>query len=419
MDDRLAAMVFLDEVLIPAHLVTPDLLPRLSSLFPPGLISDFKACDHFAAKVLQPLLIRYGVQVSNQLRYWFRADSVWQARSALSALTPLASDAIYDDLLYDGCSIVLGRPEEEAKSIVGSALRAWGKVRPELVENFLEDHHNLMNTNAACLNKATSFLESGRAQYFREQRRMLLAWNAQLGGSSHQPHPHTPHPQPGQSSTCPIEPPASSPSALEELIGGTMPIAQIASESSGGSRSGGTGNIETGSGSGHAPALTPSSYFLRSGSGFGERIERGAVEGDLRHGGYASSQGVSTRAVQRDVSGPHILPFSGIDVGTVGASVGSTVGSTVIATAGISAGTGSMAGGIDAGQSGGAGHDEVARTMGVSYGRITRRDSGARRRLRRQRPRSVSAGATGEGDIEEREEGQDDGSLDNSVGDGE
>lgn len=178
-DDRLAAMVFLDEVLIPSHQATPHLLPRLSSLFPPGLISDFKACDHFAAKVLQPLLIRYGAHVSHHLRLWFRADSVWQARAALSALTPLASDAIYDDLLYDGCAVVVARPEEEAKSIVGSALRAWGKVRPELVEAFLRNDHNLVNTNAPCLNKATSFLEPGRAQHFREQRRMLLAWNAQ------------------------------------------------------------------------------------------------------------------------------------------------------------------------------------------------------------------------------------------------
>lgn len=189
-DDRLAAMVFIDEVLIPAQLVTPDLLERLSTLFPPGLISDFKACDHFAAKVLQPLLIRYGSQVSDQLLHWFSATSVWQARAALSALTPLASDAIYDDLLVMGCGIVLSRSEEEAKSIVGSALRALGKVRPELVEAFLSDSKNLLNTNAACLNKATSFLEAGRAQHFREQRRMLIAWSSQMG-SSHSAIPCT------------------------------------------------------------------------------------------------------------------------------------------------------------------------------------------------------------------------------------
>lgn len=183
-DDRLAAMVFLDEVLIPSKVVTPELLPRLATLFPPRLISDFKACDHFAAKVLQPLLIRYGSQVSEQLRDWFSADSVWQARAAVSALTPLASDAIHDDLLFLGCTIVLARPEEEAKSIVGSALRALGKVRPELVESFLTNKTNLINTNAACLNKATQFLEGRRQVYFREQRRLLLALNSQIGASS-------------------------------------------------------------------------------------------------------------------------------------------------------------------------------------------------------------------------------------------
>lgn len=183
-DDRLAAMVFLDEVLIPNRIATPELLPRLATLFPPGLISDFKACDHFAAKVLQPLLIRYGSQVSEHLRNWFSSDSVWQARAALSALTPLASDAIYDELLFSGCAIVLSRSEEEAKSIVGSALRALGKVRPELVERFLSERSNLINTNAHCLNKATQVLDSHRQAYFREQRRLLLTWNAQLAAPS-------------------------------------------------------------------------------------------------------------------------------------------------------------------------------------------------------------------------------------------
>lgn len=178
-DDRLAAMVFIDEILIPAQAVTADHLDRFATLFPKELITDFKACDHFAAKVLQPLLIRYGSLVSGQLSNWFRAKSVWQARAALSALTPLASDAIHDELLISGCAIVLSRPEEEAKSIVGSALRALGKVRPELVEQFLNNGTNLMNTNAACLNKATSFLETGKAQHFREQRRMMLAWSPQ------------------------------------------------------------------------------------------------------------------------------------------------------------------------------------------------------------------------------------------------
>lgn len=225
-DDRLAAMVFLDEVLIPNFVVTPDLLPRLSTLFPPALISDFKACDHFAAKVLQPLLIRYGSQVSDHLRTWFTAESVWQARAALSALTPLASDAIHDELLFAGCKIVLERQEEEAKSIVGSALRALGKVRPELVESFLSDSHNLVHTNAACLNKATQFLEGRRQTHFREQRRLLLAWNSQMLAApmtcTLPPPPPPPTPQTAQ----PAQPaqPAQTPTSTTNAYHHHIPV---------------------------------------------------------------------------------------------------------------------------------------------------------------------------------------------------
>lgn len=213
-DDRLAAMVFIDEILISAGVITPDHLDRFATLFPPGLISDFKACDHFAAKVLQPLLIRFRSAVSEKLSHWFRAQSVWQARAALSALTPFASDAIHDELLLLGCAIVLARPEEEAKSIVGSALRALGRVHPELVENFLHAEQNLLNTNAASLNKATSFLGTGRAQYFRDQKRMLTTMSSQ-----HNPreYPTAPVPVPAPASV-PAPVPAPVPASASAVV---------------------------------------------------------------------------------------------------------------------------------------------------------------------------------------------------------
>lgn len=204
-DDRLAAMVFIDEILIGAGAITPIHLDRFATLFPPGYISDFKACDHFAAKVLQRLLIQFRSDVSEKLSDWFRAQSVWQARAALSALTPFASDAIHDELLLSGCSIVLARPEEEAKSIVGSALRALGRIHPELVENFLNTEPNLVNTNAACLNKATSFLGPGRAQHFREQKRMLTTMTSQQSLADHSER-HSTVPVPGSAPGLPLAP---------------------------------------------------------------------------------------------------------------------------------------------------------------------------------------------------------------------
>lgn len=174
-DDQLAGIVFLDEILIPNSIVTYSSLLDFERLFASGYITNFKVSDHFSAKVLQPLIIRYGNHVTETLAKWFDAPSVWLARSALGSLVPFANDAIYDELILTGCDKLVRRPEDDAKSVVGSALKALAKRDFQTVENFLADDVHLACINAAGLTKACEPLPTGdlRPRQLRSKRRLL------------------------------------------------------------------------------------------------------------------------------------------------------------------------------------------------------------------------------------------------------
>lgn len=174
LEDQLASILYLDEVLIQSDRVTPDTLQYFERLFQRHHITNFKISDYFSAKVLQPMIIRYKDQVPQLLQNWFDAPSVWQARAALAALIPFASDAIFEDILLAGCRKLVIRPEEDAKKVVGSALYALGKRSTDIVENFLAEDVHLACIGAAALTKAARGLANGRAKELRARRKILV-----------------------------------------------------------------------------------------------------------------------------------------------------------------------------------------------------------------------------------------------------
>lgn len=174
LDDKLAAMLFIDEILIPRQRLLPSHLSQFEAIFAAGCINNRKVGDMFAKKVLAPLLDRAPTQVSAILRdRWMVAPQLWQARAALAALTPLASDAVHQETLMAGSEVLLRREETEAKSVAGSALRAVGKWRADIVLEFLNDDENLVLFDAPALNRALHYLENDDATTLRNRRRAL------------------------------------------------------------------------------------------------------------------------------------------------------------------------------------------------------------------------------------------------------
>lgn len=172
-EDKLAGMLLISEKLVSSYLDVQH-LSMFDQLFEQGHLESFKICDHFASKVLQPLIVERRSSIANHIATWFDATSFWQARTALSAFSLLARDAVYDDILLIGCEKLVYRPQDEAKNCVASALKAIGKNRGQLVQTFLQNDEHLINLTAQALGKAASCLESSLPEQFKTRRRALI-----------------------------------------------------------------------------------------------------------------------------------------------------------------------------------------------------------------------------------------------------
>lgn len=109
---------------------------------------------------------------------------MWQARAALAALSTLASDGTHDELILSGCIILARRSEEEAKSIVGTALKALSKNRPERVSAFLQRDDVLALLDAPSLAKAAFNLSPGIIKRLKARRRVLAQSHVPIVDSS-------------------------------------------------------------------------------------------------------------------------------------------------------------------------------------------------------------------------------------------
>lgn len=185
-DDQLAAIIFLSENLIPLKKITPlQVFSLYEPTFAEAYISNRLVCDNFASKVLVPLL-NLEPNLANRLcQFWLPAPNLWQARAALAALSALAADAVHQEALLYGCSVLIRRPEGEAKSVAGTALRSLCKHRVEPVDEFLGVEETLAHFDALSLSKATTnFQDARRVKTLKDTRRRLLKTGLAAGTPS-------------------------------------------------------------------------------------------------------------------------------------------------------------------------------------------------------------------------------------------
>lgn len=100
-----------------------------------------------------------------------------KARCALGALVPFAADAMYDDLILDGCRKLVLRGEAHAWNVVATALKALGKRDSNIVNQFFEEDANLACMSAQSLKKSCESLTNTRFRQLSERRKLLVQQN--------------------------------------------------------------------------------------------------------------------------------------------------------------------------------------------------------------------------------------------------
>jgi len=161
-EDKLAGVLFLQEILLPAGALDwRSDLPRFAHLFDEGYIRDWSTCDWFCVKVLGPLVEQQGEACARAISEWREADSVWKQRASVVAFANLASKGDrnfpgFTELVLDNCTQLLGSQERFVQTGVGWVLRELSHSDQGCVVGFVEA--NLDRFSREALKNAIKYL---------------------------------------------------------------------------------------------------------------------------------------------------------------------------------------------------------------------------------------------------------------------
>jgi 3-methyladenine DNA glycosylase AlkD len=169
-EDKLAGILFLQEILLPAGAIdcTAD-ISGFAALFTRGWIYDWNTCDWFCVKVLSPLIQREGKDCAEAIASWKTAENLWQARAAVVAFVGVATNRDYYPLIQIAGEVLIKRKERFAKTAVGWILRDISKHDELWVRAFIDS--NLSHFSNESLKNATKyFSEDDRRAYLKSLR---------------------------------------------------------------------------------------------------------------------------------------------------------------------------------------------------------------------------------------------------------
>ncbi|MDX1615398.1 MAG: DNA alkylation repair protein [Candidatus Promineifilaceae bacterium] len=181
-EDKLAGMLYLQEVLIPDGLVDwPRDLPRMAALFDDGFLADWNSCDWFCVRVLGPLAQREGPACARAIAAWRTADTLWQRRAAGVAFVNLAGDGEanfpgFVEMLLDVCAATVRDPARFAQTGTGWVLRELAQAEPQRVMAFIED--NLAHFSSEGLRYATEKMATETKLRLRQAHRAARRYQA-------------------------------------------------------------------------------------------------------------------------------------------------------------------------------------------------------------------------------------------------
>jgi 3-methyladenine DNA glycosylase AlkD len=145
-EDKIAGILFLQEILLPAGAVEwrTD-LERFADLFGQGWIDDWNVCDWFCVKVLGPLVEQEGEACARAVSGWRTADNLWQRRASGVAFINLAKRGDenfpgFTGMLLTVCEATVQHSERFSQTGTGWVLRELSVAEPQRVEAFIRDH---------------------------------------------------------------------------------------------------------------------------------------------------------------------------------------------------------------------------------------------------------------------------------------
>lgn len=180
-EDKLAAVLFMQEVLLANQNLGVGDLQAFEAAFAADHVRVYKVCDHLTDKVLFHIAHRASALTQERknaiekLFEWTQASDMWQSRAALCTLAQFADNEELRDRILNAAMMIMKRSEDEAKSAAGAALRELSKFEMKKVLNVLKQPDNIAATSVIALKKACTNLPDSTEKELKEWRKDVIA----------------------------------------------------------------------------------------------------------------------------------------------------------------------------------------------------------------------------------------------------
>jgi 3-methyladenine DNA glycosylase AlkD len=176
-EDKLAGILFLREILIPANRLNPVRdLPKFVQLFENEHINDWNICDWFCVKVLGPIVKKFGKQSALIISDWRTAKTIWQRRASVVAFVNLAKNGErnfkgFIDLILNN-SLIIKDQERFIQTGTGWVLRELSLADKQIVIDFI--NNNLHYFTSEGLQYASKYLLEKEKRILIEKHQELI-----------------------------------------------------------------------------------------------------------------------------------------------------------------------------------------------------------------------------------------------------
>lgn len=146
-EDKFAGTIYLQKYLLP-QLDYRVLLPECSLMFERGYFFDWSTTDWFCTRILDPTIIKHGLDAAKAIADYRHAENLWQRRAAIVSFRHATSNPQYHPLITEIIADLVIESERFIQTGIGWVLADLSKSYPIEAEALFRQHLDRLSKEA-------------------------------------------------------------------------------------------------------------------------------------------------------------------------------------------------------------------------------------------------------------------------------
>ena len=155
-EDKFAGTIYIQEFLL-QEIAYETLLDKFNWLFQQGYFYDWSTTDWFCTRVLDPLILKNGMNAANIVASWQSSENLWQRRASIVAFRRASLQDEYHDLIKKIIATLVMEKERFIQTGIGWLLSDMSKKYPIEVEAIFRQY--IQEFSKEVIDRHTKYLD--------------------------------------------------------------------------------------------------------------------------------------------------------------------------------------------------------------------------------------------------------------------